>query len=66
MWKPFLKNEFCDRNRQWAHLREYLHDRPQQPWTVFSITNDHKKSGTYKKRRKGKSSRQKTNKNERE
>lgn len=63
---PFLKNEFCDRNRQWAHLREYLHDRPQQPWTVFSITNDHKKSGTYKKRRKGKSSRQKTNKNERE
>jgi hypothetical protein len=36
---PFNKDKFCDENRVWEHLREYLHDRPQQPWTIFSITN---------------------------
>jgi len=36
---PFLKDEFCNMNRQWEYLRPYLHDRPQQPWTVFTITN---------------------------
>jgi len=37
---PFIKNKFCDENRQWAYLRNYLEDRPQQPWTTFSIYND--------------------------
>lgn len=36
---PFDKNKFCDEHREWAYLREYLEDRPQQPWTVFTITN---------------------------
>ena len=36
---PFDKNKFCDEHREWAYLRDYLEDRPQQPWTVFSITN---------------------------
>ena len=32
-------NKFCDENREWAYLRPYLEDRPEQPWTMFSITN---------------------------
>ena len=36
---PFDKNKFCDEHREWAYLREYLEDRPQQPWTIFTITN---------------------------
>jgi len=35
---PFLKDKFCDEHREWAFLRPYLHDRPQQPWTLFTIT----------------------------
>jgi len=35
---PFDKNKFCDENRVWDYLRPYLEDRPQQPWTTFSIT----------------------------
>ena len=55
---PFDKNKFCDEHREWAYLREYLEDRPQQPWTVFSITNlsnahtiGNRKSGNNKKTR---------------
>ena len=55
---PFDKNKFCDQHREWAYLREYLEDRPQQPWTVFSITNlsnahtiGNRKSGNNKKTR---------------
>jgi hypothetical protein len=36
---PFFKDKFCDEHREWAYLRPYLHDRPQQPWTDFAITN---------------------------
>lgn len=36
---PFDKNKFCDENRVWEYLRPYLEDRPQQPWTTFSITD---------------------------
>jgi hypothetical protein len=39
---PFLKDDFCDQNRQWAYLRPYLHNRPQMPWTVLSITKNFK------------------------
>jgi hypothetical protein len=34
---PFIKDEFCDKNRQWEYLRPYLKDRLKQDWTVFSI-----------------------------
>lgn len=34
---PFDKNNFCDKNKVWEHYRDYLDDRPQQPWTIFSI-----------------------------
>jgi hypothetical protein len=36
---PFDKNKFCNENRVWDYLRPYLEDRPEQPWTTFSITN---------------------------
>ena len=37
---PFDKNKFCNENRVWDYLRDYLEDRPQQPWTTFSITEN--------------------------
>jgi hypothetical protein len=48
---PFLKNDFCDQNRQWAYLRPYLHNRPQMPWTIFSTTNKYSKRGKQTKRK---------------
>jgi hypothetical protein len=48
---PFDKNKFCDEHREWAYLREYLEDRPQQPWTTFTITNNFNKSNTMGNRR---------------
>jgi len=56
---PFDKNIFCDENREWAYLRDYLEDRPQQPWTTFSITN----LNTKKKSLKRKNSKLRTMKN---
>jgi len=47
---PFLKDKFCDENREWAYLRDYLEDRPQQPWTTFIITNTNKHTNMYKKK----------------
>jgi hypothetical protein len=34
---PFDKTEFCRRNIIWADQEPYLHDRPQEPWTEFTI-----------------------------
>ena len=34
---PFNVDEYCNTNRQWNHLKPYLHDRPSQPWTPFTI-----------------------------
>ena len=34
---PFDKTDFCKRNIIWADQEPYLHDRPQQPWTEFTI-----------------------------
>ena len=41
---PFYTEEFCNKNREWKHLKDYLHDRPTQPWTVFSITKSEQKT----------------------
>jgi hypothetical protein len=38
---PFYKDTFCNEHREWAYLRPYLNDRPQEPWTTFTITNDY-------------------------
>ena len=45
---PFDKNKFCNEHREWAYLREYLRDRPQQPWTTFTITNSFTKNNKNK------------------
>ena len=34
---PFDKTAFCKRNIIWADQEPYLHDRPAQPWTEFTI-----------------------------
>jgi len=57
---PFYKDKFCLENRVWDYLKPYLHDRPQQPWTDFTITN--KGSSMSKTFRKNKSSGKKTRK----
>lgn len=38
---PFIAQEFCDRNIQWADLMPYMKDRPTEEWTFFSCK--HKK-----------------------
>lgn len=50
---PFFKDKFCNENRVWDYLRPYLRDRPQQPWTIFSITRRSSVHSTkkHKKRR---------------
>jgi hypothetical protein len=50
---PFDKNKFCDEHMEWNYLRDYLRDRPQQPWTTFTITNNYSKNTTSGKRAKG-------------
>ena len=45
---PFDKNKFCNEHREWAYLRDYLRDRPQQPWTTFTITNSFTKNNKIK------------------
>jgi len=40
---PFSASEFCDKNRQWNYYKPYLHDRPTQPWTKFTITDNYNK-----------------------
>jgi hypothetical protein len=36
---PFIANEFFNKRRSWAYLKDYIFDRPTQPWTKMSITN---------------------------
>jgi hypothetical protein len=38
----FDKDKFCDKHPEWGYLRKYLHDRPKQPWTLFSINGNSK------------------------
>jgi hypothetical protein len=49
---PFVADEFCNKRRQWAFLKPYLHDRPTQPWTLFTITKSYKKVMTIKHKEK--------------
>jgi hypothetical protein len=34
---PFNKTEFCKNNIIWADQEPYLYDRPNEPWTEFTI-----------------------------
>ena len=47
---PFIASAFCEQNRQWKYLLPYLHDRPQRPWTVFSINKKLKQKQTRSKK----------------
>ena len=49
---PFSVEDFCNKRRQWAYLKPYLHDRPSQPWTEWTITKSYKKNKTVKTARK--------------
>jgi len=33
----FNVKDFCNKHRQWKYLEPYLHDRPSEKWTEFSI-----------------------------
>jgi hypothetical protein len=33
---PFVAKPFFNKHRQWKQYEPYLHDRPRQPWTIFS------------------------------
>jgi len=35
---PFNKTEFCTSHPQWKQYEPYLQDRPNQPWSTFTIT----------------------------
>jgi hypothetical protein len=59
---PFLKDKFCDENRVWDYLRDYLHDRPQQPWTTFSTLMVKKNKLTNRNRNKNRNRTKKMNK----
>jgi hypothetical protein len=63
---PFDKNKFCDEHMEWNYLRDYLRDRPHQPWTTFTVTNSFTKgrNGTFNRKTKGVTgTRRKRNKN---
>jgi hypothetical protein len=45
---PFDKNKFCNEHREWAYLRPYLEDRPQQQWTTFTIMQQNSRSKSAK------------------
>jgi len=62
---PFLKDEFCDKNRQWDYLRPYLHDRLKQDWTVFSIYRKKDGKNSYSLKRKKRFHKTKRNKTDR-
>jgi hypothetical protein len=41
---PFNKNMFFLQHREWAYLKTYLHDRPQQPWVICAISKSIKQT----------------------
>jgi hypothetical protein len=36
---PFEKTKFFKQHIQWKDQEPYVHDRPQQPWTEFTVSN---------------------------
>jgi len=60
---PFDKNKFCDENPIWDYLREYLEDRPQQPWTDFYITKTGKRQTNKRQTNKRQTNKKYTRKN---
>lgn len=48
---PFNKDEFCKKHRQYYKFCPYLKDRPVQPWTEFTASNQKNKFRLTKKYR---------------
>lgn len=46
----FNKNEFFKKHRQWDVFEPYIHDRPGQPWTEFTITRTKQNNTTVSKK----------------
>jgi len=46
---PFDKADFCNRNIQWKMFEPYLHDRPYQPWTIFTARKQRKSVKKYRR-----------------
>lgn len=59
----FNKNDFCNKHIQYANYRDYLKDRPSQPWTKFTTHKFQKKRKANKSKSKSKTSSKKTMKN---
>jgi len=61
---PFYTDKFIKDNPIWSYLKDYLLDRPNQPWTLFHFNEKDisKKSQTLKKNRKSKKPGKKTRK----
>jgi hypothetical protein len=57
---PFITDKFIKEHRQYEKFAPYLHDRPSQEWTDFSIE---KSKGKFKLTKKGRQSNNKTKKN---
>lgn len=53
---PFDKEEFCKKHIQYNNFCEYLHDRPSQPWTKFSLEKLSNKNNNLKIQTKRKKS----------
>ena len=47
---PFVVDEFIKKNRQWEQYGPYLHDRPKEPWTDFTIDQKRKKRQSLRKK----------------
>lgn len=61
---PFMKDEFCKKHRQYEKFCPYLHDRPSEPWTEFTITNiKNKFKLTRKHERKSENRKEKSGRN---
>lgn len=50
---PFNKDDFCKNHRQYYKFCPYLKDRPNQPWTEFTVTNIKNKFRLTKRNKKG-------------
>ena len=62
---PFDKDDFCKKHRQYYKFCPYLHDRPTEPWTEFTITNIGDKTDKKRFRLTRKSNRNRNNKTNR-
>jgi hypothetical protein len=49
----FNKKEFCKKHRQYENFCPYLKDRPNEPWTEFTVTNIKNKFRLTKRNKKG-------------